>query len=447
MIGATPAAPADAQALAEAARTAAASSEPWLRDRRLAAWDAFTALPLPSSRVDEDWRRTDIGRLKLPRFSPAGDVDAALINALRERRTAAAPDSALVIDAPGGTELEHTDALVAAGIVVTSLEDAARRHPDLVQRALQPVGVGESSFAALWNASWRAGAFIYVPPSVEASIPLWVAHPAQGNLTATFPATVVLLGDNARLTLVDDYLSAAGDDEILSDAVTVATLGRDARLDHHVIQQWGARVWHLALHRGVLGDGASLRFFGATLGSRLQKAHWEAILEGRGADARINGVAFGDGAQHLDHQSLQAHRAPQTTSRFELKVAVREKARSVYSGLIDVDNVAQQTDSYVANRNLILGSDAVADSVPRLEIRANDVKCGHGATAGHVDDEQRLYLMSRGVPAEEADRLIVRGFFDDELSHCPHPGVAALVGDLLEVELRGEQLAGVATEA
>ena len=198
------------------------------------------------------------------------------------------------------------------------------------------------------------------------------------------------------------------------------------------------------MHRTLLGQNARLRMFGATLGSRLQKAYWEVMLDGPGAEADIAGLAFGDAAQHLDHQSLQAHRAPQTTSRLKLKVAVRDHARSVYSGLIDVDRVAQQTDAYVQNRNLILSHGATANSVPRLEIRANDVRCGHGATAGHIDDDHRFYLMARGVPAEEADRLIVRGFLDDALAHCPHPGVADLVGELLDHELEGEAQAGIA---
>ena len=445
MIGDLKVAAPDAEALAAAAEQLLTSSVPWLRDRRRAAWDAFTAMPMPSSRTDEDWRRTDVSKLRLHRFTPSVDLDAALVDAIRARRNRAAADSVLVIDGPDTALVEQSDALDAAGVVVTSLADAARLHPELVQRALAPLGVAESPFTALWNAQWRTGAFIYVPRSVHAAVPVWVAHPAQGDGTAAFGATVVLLEDDASLTLVDDYVSAAGADEMLSDAVTLTTLGRDARLDHCVLQQWSAAVWHIALHRSVIGDNARLRFFGATLGARLQKAYWEALLDGRGAEAEIDGLAFGDDEQHLDHQSLQAHRAPQTTSRFALKVAVRDRARSVYSGLIDVEPQAQQTDAYVQNRNLILGSEAIADSVPRLEIRANDVRCGHGATAGHIDDEQRLYLMSRGVPAEEADRIIVRGFFDDALVHCPHPGVAALVGDLLDGELAGASLAGVDT--
>jgi Fe-S cluster assembly protein SufD len=434
----------DAPAFEAAFEARMAFVEGWLRDRRRAAWDAFTTLPLPSSQRDEDWRRTDIGKLRLPAFHAGEAVGESLIAAIRARRDRAVPESALIIDAAPGTRIEQSDALAAAGIVVSSLDEAARLHPELVERALASVGVGESAFVALWNAMWSGGAFIYVPRSVQAAIPVWVAHSAAGNGSATFPATVILLEDNSSLQLVDDYLSAAGDDELFSDALTIAVVGRDARLDHHVLQQWGEATWHIALHRTVLAQNARLRMFGATLGSRLQKAYWEVLLDGPGAEAEITGVAFGDASQHLDHQSLQAHHAPQTTSRLKLKVAVRDHARSVYSGLIDVDRQAQQTDAYVQNRNLILSHGATADSVPRLEIRANDVRCGHGATAGHIDDDHRFYLMARGVTQEDADRLIVRGFLDDALAHCPNTGVADLIGSLLDDELAGNAQAGIA---
>jgi Fe-S cluster assembly protein SufD len=434
----------DAPAFADSVEERIASADGWLRDRRRAAWDAFSAMPAPSSQRDEDWRRTDISKLRLHAFRPGHGVGESLIGAIRRRRDRAAPESALMVDAAPVTRIEQSDELTAAGVVLSSLDEAARLHPELVERALAGVGVGETPFVALWNAMWAGGAFIYVPRSVHAAVPVWVAHSAAGNLTASFPATVVLLEDDSSLTLIDDYLSAAGDDELFSDALTIVVAGRDSRLDHCVLQQWGEGVWHIALHRTLLAQNARLRMFGATLGSRLQKAYWEVMLDGPGAEAEISGVVFGDATQHLDHQSLQAHRAPQTTSRLKLKVAVRDHARSVYSGLIDVERTAQQTDAYVQNRNLILSHGATADSVPRLEIRANDVRCGHGATAGHIDDDHRFYLMARGVTEEEADRLIVRGFLDDALADCPHRGVAGLISELLEHELQGNAQAGIA---
>ena len=446
MISGGQSAVADAPAFAVDAEQRIVSASGWLRDRRRAAWDAFTSMPMPSSQRDEDWRRTDISRLRLQDFRLGQPVDEALLGLARGRRDVAAPGAALVVDASPMTRVEGGDELTASGVVLCSLDEAARLHAHLLERALHEVGVAESPFVALWNALWQGGAFVYVPASVDASLPVWVTHTAAGDHAAAFPATVVLLEENASLTLVEDYISAAGDAEHLSDAVTVVVAGRDARVDHCVMQQWGENVWHVALHRTVLGQGARLRMFGATLGSRLQKSYWEAVLDGPGAEAEIAGVAFGDGTQHLDHQSLQAHRAPQTTSRLLLKAAVRDEARSVYSGLIDVDRSAQQTDAYVQNRNLLLSHGAKADSVPRLEIRANDVRCGHGATAGHIDDDHRFYLMARGVSEAEADRLIVRGFLDDALAHCPHEGVAAYVGDLLGHELRGTDVAGVSLE-
>jgi len=223
-------------------------------------------------------------------------------------------------------------------------------------------------------------------------------------------------------------------------------VGEGAQLDHCVLQQWGAGAWHVAHHRATLAKGARLRSFHTTLGSRLQKSYIEAMLTGEGADAQIGGVVFGAGEQHLDHQSLQAHLAPHTTSNLLLKVAVRDRARSVYSGLIEVDEAARGTDGYVQNRNLMLSHGARATGIPRLEIRTDDVRCGHGVTAGHIDADEQFYLQARGVSPDEADRIIVRGFMQDAIDRCPHPGFAELVGRLLDDSVAGRWHAGVATQ-
>ena len=428
----------------EEAAARVAASPPWLAARRRAAWDAYTALPMPSSQRDEDWRRTDISGLHLDRFSPLRDVDAGVLAAMRLQRDAAAPDAALAVDAPfGEPPIIDADALQAQGVIVTTLHEAAVRHTEIVQRALASQAVDESKFTALWNAMWRGGVFVYVPRGVDAVVPVWIVHPASGDSAAVFPATVVVLDDAASLTVIDAYASPRDSHEIFSDTVAALTAGRDSRLDYIALQQWGEGAWHVATHRVSLGANAKLRFFGATFGARLQKAYWEALLDGTGAEADIAGVCFGDGEQHLDHQSLQAHRAPETRSNLLLKVAVRDRARSVYSGLIEVAPAAVHADGYVQNRNLLLSQGAKADSVPRLEIRANDVKCGHGATAGHIDDEQRFYFMTRGVPREDADSLIVRGFMDDVIARVPHPGVANLLGTLLDSEIAGQPQSGV----
>jgi Fe-S cluster assembly protein SufD len=441
-----------AAGITEAAVEARAATSPaWLAERRRAAWEAFAALPMPDHMSDEDWRRTDISKLDLDAFTvePPADVSsgAALVDAMRALRDEAAPDAAfLAVTRRGLRACDELDMLSAQGVVVSTVEEAAHQHPELVQRALSAVRAGESKFLAMWDALWRTGVFVYVPRSVEARVPVWAAYSVAGDNGAIFPATLAVLDDNASLTLVDAYASPAGDAPLLSSAATLMWLGNDARLDYHQVQQWGAGAWHFATHRAVLGRNARLRLFGATLGARLQKVYWDALLDGNGSEALLTGIGFGDEAQHVDLQSLQRHRGESAHSDLLYKVAVRDRAASVYSGLIDVEKQAQHTDGYVQNRNLMLSDTAKASGIPRLEIKANDVRCSHGVTAGHIDDDQRFYLESRGVPRGEADRLIVRGFMQDALDRAPHAGVRELVGRLLDAEIAGESQAGIDAE-
>jgi Fe-S cluster assembly protein SufD len=441
-----------AQITAAAVEARAAGAPGWLAERRRAAWDAFVSLPMPDHMADEDWRRTDVSRLDPTAFDaePPADVaqGAALVEAMRSLRDEAAPDAAfLAITRRGVRACDDMDMLTAQGVIVSTLEEAAINHPELVQRALATVRVGETKFLAMWNALWRTGVFVYVPRSVDARVPVWAAYSVAGENGAIFPATLAVLDDNASLTLVDAYASPAGDASLLSSAVALMVLGDGARLDYHHVQQWGSGAWHFATHRATLGRNSRLRLFGASLGARLQKVYWDALLDGAGSEALLSGICFGDESQHLDLQTLQRHRGESTHSDLLHKVAVRDRAVSVYSGLIDVEKDAQHTDGYVQNRNLMLGQNAKASGIPRLEIRANDVRCSHGVTAGHIDDDQRFYLETRGVEREEADRLIVRGFMQDALDRASHAGMRELIGRLLDAEIAGRSQAGIEAPA
>lgn len=429
-------------------RCHASDGEPeWVTARRHNAWTAFTSLPMPSSTRDEDWRRTDVRSLDLAAFAvEPDDTDSAptLLDSLAAIRDRVDPAAGLLVNTRAGIVVSDSlDRLTAQGVTVCSIDEACVRHPELVRRALDTVQDSGSKFITLWNALRRGGAFVHVPPGTGADVPVVVVHGTASDAAAIFPATLCVVETNASLTLVEAYASPAGEMAILSDAVTAIVADQNAQVDYCTVQRWGIGAWHVATQRTTLGRDARLRMFGAALGARLQKVYWEALLTDTGADARIDGIVVGDGRQHLDTQSLQAHRAPQTSSNLLLKVAVRDSARSVYSGLIEVDKVAQKTDGYVANRNLLLSEGARASGVPRLEIKADDVRCGHGATVGHIDEEQRFYLESRGVPTDEADRIIVRGFFDEVLQHSPHQGFAAMVNGLLDIEVGGRSAAGV----
>jgi Fe-S cluster assembly protein SufD len=420
----------------EALEARVAESPAWLADRRTAAWDAFTALPAPSSARDEDWRRTDVSKLHLDHFRPSGPAAPALEALARRRHATGLPGAALIVSGPdGAVAVEGAEGLLAQGVLVSSLGEAAARHPELVQRGLSAIGVGESYFTALWNALWQGGAFVHVPAGVHAMAPVWISHLAAGSEAASLPATVVVVDEGASLTLVEDLVGRADPSPRLSVGVTALVLEDAARLDDIAVQQLPPATWHVALRRAGCGEAARYRLMGATLGARVQKSYWDVHLDGRGSEADILAVCFADGDQHLDHQSLQLHRGADTRSNLLLKVAARDHAQSVYGGLIDVLPEAIHADGYVVNRNLLLSHGASASGVPRLEIKANDVRCGHGTTVGHVDDEERFYLMARGVPAEEADRLVVRGYFADVLDRVPLETVRDWLLSLVDAEI------------
>ncbi len=410
----------------------------WLGDRRTAAWDAFTALPLPSSSRDEDWRRTDISKLRLGDFAPAGPAAEALVAAARARHARALPQAALVLCGPdGAVSVDHADSLLAQGVIVCPLQEAALRHPEVVRRGLSAVGVDGAYFAALWNALWAGGAFVYVPRGVEAMTPVWVSHLAPEAGAVSFPSTVVVVDERASLTLVEDRVGPGDAAPRLSVGVTALRVADQSRVDDIPVQQLPPGTWHFATRRAALAAGSRYRLLGATLGAGLEKAYWDVLLEGAGAEADVLAVCHARGRQHLDLQSLQLHRARDTRSNLLYKVAARDLARSVYSGLIDVERDAVHADGYVLNRNLLLSRGAVASGVPRLEIKANDVRCGHGNSVGHVDDEERFYLMARGVPAEEAERLIVTGFFADVIDRVSQESLREWLTALLAVEIAG----------
>jgi Fe-S cluster assembly protein SufD len=246
------------------------------------------------------------------------------------------------------------------------------------------------------------------------------------------PHNLIVLGANARATVVEELLGDSASETSFHCGATEAYLGPNSRLVFATLQDWGRQTYHYSNQRARLERGAELQWVQTVLGGRRVKTNSYFNLEGEGAQAFVHGFAFGDSTQHFDQHTLQRHVAGHTTSDLLIKVALRDRARSVYQGLIQVYEGAQGTDAYQANRNLVLSPKARADSIPGLEILANDVRCTHGATIGQLDEEQVYYLMARGLPRREAERLIVEGFFEPVLARIPLPAVAQQLREVIE---------------
>ncbi|MGH3995121.1 MAG: Fe-S cluster assembly protein SufD, partial [Pseudonocardiaceae bacterium] len=212
-------------------------------------------------------------------------------------------------------------------------------------------------------------------------------------------------------------------------------VGQAAKLEYVSLQNLSRETWHFASHHARVERDAELVWVTGGFGSKKGKTRIQNDLAGQGATSRVTGAYFADGEQHLDYDTFQEHIGPNTTSDFAFKGALRDRARAVWRGMIRVEEGAQKTNAYQENRNLLLSKDAHADSIPGLEILANDVRCTHGATLGQVDREQLFYLMSRGLPRWEAERLIVRGFFSEILDRIELEPVRDALGAALEARI------------
>jgi Fe-S cluster assembly protein SufD len=255
--------------------------------------------------------------------------------------------------------------------------------------------------------------------------PIVVLHWCEGEGEASFPHTLVIAGDNSEVTVLERTGSPQSTHLVVGAVELI--VGDAARVGYLSVQEHGSRTWSIASQQARVGADGSLRSAAIALGGEYARLRSESLLAGKGAESNLLAVYFGDGEQMLDFRTLQDHAAPNTQSNLLFKGAVEDSARSVYSGLIRIREDAAKAEAYQTNRNLVLTEGAGAESIPNLEILNNDVKCSHASTVGSIDPDQLYYLESRGVPPEEAERLIVLGFFDDVLDRLP---VRSLTGSL-----------------
>jgi Fe-S cluster assembly protein SufD len=406
----------------------------WLRARRLDAWRIYQSLPMPV-RTDEEWRRTDLSRLRLndvrpypgalagsaPRAHPEhnGGHNGTLVPPAEHKETFAG-----FVGLRDGQPVEYRldDDLKRTGVIFGDMATAVREHGDLVREYFmtQCVLPGDGKFAALHGAFWESGVFVYVPRGVALEHPLRAVLSAGLAGASSLAHTLIVLEENSQAIYAEDFLSSAGKEQGFSSRVVELILKPGANLRYVGSQRLGRAVYDFHTERALLAKEAEVVLQTIELGSRLSKGRVEAVLKGDGASAKLLGLYIEDANQHLDRYTLQDHQGQSGTSDLLFKGVLTDKARSVFSGLIKVHPGARQTAAYQQNRNLLLSRTARADSIPNLEIGCNDILgCTHGATVGKVDEEQLFYLMCRGLSRAAATRLIVEGFVDPIIEQVP----------------------------
>ena len=419
------------------------AAPPFVEALRKQAFTEYLALPIPSQETEE-WRYTDLSELDLS-FVPwsAGGHARNLDDVPGEVMEVAGvvgDRAGLQIQRNSEVMTSHLDpSLETKGVILADLDRAAEEHPDLVEPHLHAlVPSSRTKFTAMHAAFRTAGTLVYVPPAVTVELPLQTLTHLDADGAAIFPHTLIVVGEDAEVTFIDRYASPdlGG---ALSVAVTEIHAGAASRVRYVSVQDWGEGVTHLGIVRTRLARDVDFRSVAVGFGASLARAEAESVLAEPGASSQMLGIFFADGAQHFDHRSEQEHAAPNCTSDLLYKGALRDESRGVYSGWVHVRKGAQKTDAMQTSRNILLSDHAFARAIPNLEIEANDVRCGHAASVGPVEEEQLFYLMSRGIPRAEAERLIVFGFFNEVLGRIPLTEVRDSVTHAIENELAREE--------
>lgn len=415
-------------------------SEPaWLRERRLAAWDMFEAMNWPD-RGQEEWMRSDLRPFKLDRYSlPTGGPASASAPIL--------PISPWLSE---GVELagkvETLDSIITGaklkaayqekGVLFGDLSQLAGEHEDKIRCALfSVIEPSQDRFAALHAATWSGGQLLYVPRGVCVKEPVHINN-AMSDGGSDLGHTLIILEEGAEATVLHETNSvskAAGGFHCGGVEIIVKP---SAHLRYVNLQDWGGGVWHFAHQHASIDRDASIQWTIAAMGSRFVQVSQKVALVGKGASSQVNGVMFTQDAQHMTYNTLQHHIAPLCRSDFLYKSALQDQSRTVWRGMIKVDKGAQKTDGYQRNDNLLLSGQTRADSIPGLEILADDVRCTHGSTSGKVDEELIFYARSRGFTRKEAVRLIVTGFFQQIFDRITIESVREALGQSIARQVR-----------
>lgn len=399
----------------------------WLLQARLRAWETYENTPAPLGRRGDLGTLKTVASFKFANLSPFTPIDkhAPLPAPVEESLQSALVNerSGLMVQLNSGiVRQELREDLKAQGVILTDLETAVREYPELVQKYFMTscVPVGATKYTALHAAFWTTGFFLYVPEGVEIEDPILAQVWLDTPLSATFSHTLIVADPQSSVRFVQEYNSIFEDSDpaLLSDVIEVYA-AREARVEFSNMQDLGQNVWNLTTKNAYHENDSSVTFVIADLGAAVNLETIGAGLHGNGSAAELVGIFFTDHNQRFAMHSLSNHAALSTNAETLVKGVLTDTSRVEFEGMIRVQVGAQQTASFLSAHGMLLSKKARAELIPGLEIAANEVSASHGATSGQIDEEQLFYLMVRGIPRPEAERIVVQGFFEPVLQRIP----------------------------
>jgi Fe-S cluster assembly protein SufD len=407
----------------------------WFREQQRAAWQQFESLPNPT-RKDQAWRFANVGLLDLTPFKISGPLsEDDRENVLKYSRGLDEYAARMIF---ANDQLIERDVvsedLKKRGVIFQPLERAMVEHADLFQKYFMSTEakLGSAKFAALHQALVSSGTFLFLPRGVEIEQPIEIFHWLRHDNMSIFPHLLLVTDELAKVTIIEHFRSCNRTAPGFACGVNDLIAGPGAKVTYVCAQNWASNVIALQMNSTTVDHDASAMSLNLHLGGRYSRFESLSRLIGEGGRSDLLAVAVAKHQQEFDARTLQDHISPHTASDLLYKNALDDRARTIFGGLIRVEPHAHFADAYQKVRNLLLSDDAEANSMPGLEILADNVRCTHGATSGQIEEDQLFYLRSRGIPTKVAQRLLVTGFLDEVIQRLNHPAIGAHLHGLIE---------------
>jgi Fe-S cluster assembly protein SufD len=408
----------------------------WFKELQSRAWTEYETEPLPA-RTNELWRFSSVKNLSLTDYVAVSEFSGDALE-LTSPRSYPDPAGRLIFanEALVSAELLHPD-LKESGVIFTTLAEALQRHSGLLREHFmaQPAKLGSAKFAALHKALVRAGTFLWVPRNVEIRAPFEVFHLVDGDYASVYPHTLIIADDNSKVTFIDHFVSTDPTHRGFACGVNDLVLKAGSKLTYVSMQEWSQNFVSVQINSTIAARDAAAVNLALNFGGKYSRLESISRMVDRGARSDMLAISVAHGDQEFDQRTLQDHLKPDTTSDLLYKNVLNDRARTIFSGLIKVERGAHRTDAYQKVRNLLLSDEAEANSMPGLEILADDVRCTHGATSGQVEPEELFYLKSRGIDDLTAKQLVARGFLNEVVGRLPDGELSEYLQSQVEAQL------------
>ena len=359
-------------------------------EKKKLALDTFKSIQMPKEK-DEDWRYTQIDKLKLENFEP--------------------------FESNGKISATLSEDLVEKGVILTDINTAFEKYKIARDYYFKNAKIGKDKFVALNAAYFDNGIFLYVPKNIEIGEPIKINFNFDGKCSILH--NIIVVESNSKLDFIEEYSNKELEEEQLNECITEVFANQDSKINFYHLDNWTKNVYNFTNIAGNLERNASINWISGCFGGKLNRLGIDTNFNGQGSTCSNLGVFLGRGKEHIDFTTNMYHNAENTTNNVLVDGILKDESSSVYRGLIKIEKQAQKTNSYLANHILKLGEKTLANSIPSLKIDANDVKASHGATVGQIDEEHLFYLMARGLSRAEAEKLIVEGFFEPIIQKIP----------------------------